>query len=55
MLGGWVYAKEALWQTLYDAYLLMARAGYELTREKIEADVERLLCGNYEKLHMTEQ
>lgn len=51
MLGGWVNAKEALWQALYDAYLPLARAGYELTRERIEADVELLLCGNYEKIH----
>ena len=51
MLGGWIYAKEALWQAMYDAYLPLARAGYELTRERIEADVEMLLCGNYEKIH----
>lgn len=51
MLGGWVYAKEALWQALYDAYLLLARTGYELTREGIEADIETLLCRNYEKQH----
>ena len=51
MLGCWIYAKEALWQSLYEAYLLLARTGYELTREGIEADIEALLCGNYEKLH----
>jgi len=51
MLGGWIYAKEALWQAMHDAYLPLARAGYELTRERIEADVETLLCGNYEKIH----
>lgn len=51
MLGSWIYAKEALWQAMYDAYLPLARAGYELTRERIEADVEMLLCGNYEKIH----
>lgn len=51
MLGNWVYAKEALWQYLYDAYLPLARTGFELTRERIEADVETLLCGNYENLH----
>ena len=51
MLGGWVLAKEALWQALYDAYLPLARVGVELTRERIESDVEMLLCGNYEKIH----
>ena len=51
MLGGWVLAKEALWQALYDAYLPLARVGYELTRERIEADVEMLLCGNFERIH----
>ena len=51
MLGGWIYAKEALWQSMYEAYLPLARTGYELTRERIEADVEKLLCGNYENIH----
>lgn len=51
MLGRWVLAKEALWQALYEAYLPLARAGYELTRERIEADVDMLLCGNYQTIH----
>lgn len=51
MLGGWIYAKEALWQAMYDAYLPIARAGYGLTFERIEADVEMLLCGNYNSIH----
>lgn len=53
MLGGWIQAREALWQALYDAYLPLARAGYELTRERIEADVQMLLGGNYEMHHQT--
>lgn len=53
LLGGWIQAREALWQALYDAYLLLARTGYELTRERIEADVQMLLGGNYEMLHQT--
>ena len=53
MLGRWVRAKEAIWQTLYEAYLPLARAGYELTDEAIERDVARVLGGAYEELHTT--
>ena len=51
MLGRWVLAREALWPALCDAYLPLARSGFELTRERIEADIEMLLCGNFEKLY----
>ena len=46
MLGGWLRAKEVIWQALFDAYLPLARTGYELTRERIEEDVQTLLCGS---------
>ena len=47
MLGGWIQAKEAIWQAMYDAYLPLARTGFELTRERIEADAEQLLCSAF--------
>lgn len=53
MLGRWVRAKEAVWQALYEAYLPLARAGFELTDEAIERDVARMLGGAYEELHTT--
>lgn len=46
MLGRWVLAKEHIWQALCDAYLPLARAGYELSSSAIERDVRRLLSGN---------
>ena len=51
MLGRWVRAREAIWQALYEAYLPLARAGYELTDEAIGRDVARMLGGAYEELH----
>ena len=53
MLGRWVRAKEMIWPALYEAYLPLARAGYELTDEAIERDVARMLGGAYEELHTT--
>ena len=38
--------KSTIWQTLLEAYLPLARAGYELTSEAIVGDVARLLGGN---------
>ena len=46
MLGRWVNAKESIWQALCEAYLPLARAGYELQSAAIERDISRLLCGN---------
>lgn len=46
MLGRWQLAKEQIWQTLCEAYLPLARAGYELSSGAIERDVRRLLSGN---------
>lgn len=46
MLGRWIGAKEAIWQSLAEAYLPLARAGYELQSAAIERDVRRLLSGN---------
>ena len=46
MLGRWELARETIWQTLLEAYLPLARAGYELTSEAIAGDVARLLGGN---------
>ena len=51
MLGRWLRMKEAIWQELCEAYLLLARTGYELTREQIEADAELLFCGNAMSLY----
>ena len=48
LLGKWIRAKESIWQHLADAYLPLARTGYELTREQIETDAELLLGGNLE-------
>ena len=52
LLGKWIRAKEHIWQSLSDAYLPLARTGYELTREQIEADAELLLGGNLEKFYL---
>ena len=46
MLGRWLNAKEIIWQALCEAYLPLARAGYELNSSAIERDVRRLLSGN---------
>ena len=46
MLGRWLLAKESLWQALANAYLPLARSGYELESAAIERDVRRLLGGN---------
>ena len=52
MIGRWVCAREEIWGALSEAYLPLARSGYELRRESIEADVEMLFCGNFEKLYL---
>lgn len=46
MLGRWLCAKEDIWQTLADAYLPLARSGYELQSAAIERDVRRMLSQN---------
>ena len=51
MLGRWELARETIWQTLLDAYLPLARSGYELTSEAIARDVAQLLGGNLDSLY----
>ena len=46
MLGRWLLARESIWQALVNAYLPLARSGYELDSAAIERDVRRLLSGN---------
>lgn len=46
MLGRWTAAREAIWQALCDAYLPLARSGFDLDSERIAHDVDVLLCGN---------
>ncbi|MGN0995313.1 MAG: hypothetical protein ACI4PG_00245 [Candidatus Ventricola sp.] len=46
MLGRWIMAREAIWQALAQAYLPLARTGFELQSSMIERDVRRLLCDN---------
>lgn len=46
MLGRWLLEKENIWQALCEAYLPLARSGYELTSSAIERDVRRLLSEN---------
>lgn len=46
MLGRWVSAREDIWQTLCEAYLPLARAGFELQSAAIERDVRRLMSEN---------
>ena len=53
LLGSWIRAKEVIWQALCDAYLPLARTGYELTREQIDADTELLFGGNLAKFYDT--
>lgn len=51
MLGRWENAREAIWQALLDAYLPLARAGYELTSDAVARDVEQLLGGNMNEFY----
>ena len=51
MLGRWENARETIWQALLDAYLPLARAGYELTSEAIAQDVYQLLGGNMDAFY----
>ncbi len=51
MLGRWENARETIWQALLDAYLPLARAGYELTSEAIAQDVQQLLGGNLDAFY----
>jgi len=51
MLGRWELARETIWQTLFEAYLPLARSGYELTSEAVARDVERLFGGNLDALY----
>ena len=53
MLGRWVCVKELVWQALYEAYLPLARAGYDLTDDAVERDAARMLGGAYEELYTT--
>ncbi|MBQ4264687.1 MAG: hypothetical protein IJB85_04165 [Clostridia bacterium] len=46
MLGRWLLKKEVIWQALVEAYLPLARTGYELESSAVERDVRRLLSGN---------
>lgn len=46
MLGRWLLAREEIWQALANAYLPLARSGYELESSAMERDVRRLLSGN---------
>lgn len=46
MLGRWLNARERIWQALADAYLPLARAGYELQSAAIERDVRKLMSEN---------
>ena len=43
MLGRWINAREKIWQALCEAYLPLARCGYNLTSENIEKDVQLLM------------
>ena len=51
MLGRWENTREILWQKLLDAYLPLARAGYELTSEAIAQDAHQLLGGNLDTFY----
>lgn len=46
MLGRWIINREYLIDALTDHYLILARAGYELTTERIERDIDRMLTVN---------
>ncbi|MBQ7487542.1 MAG: hypothetical protein IJT77_08635 [Clostridia bacterium] len=47
MLGRWIQRREQIHEILSDHYLPLARAGYELSDEIIEADIGRLFSGNF--------
>lgn len=46
MLGRWKNAREAIWPMLFDAYLPLARSGFELTSDAVIRDVDALLGGS---------
>ena len=54
MLGRWLLEKENIWQALCDAYLPLAKAGYELESGAIERDVRRILSGHLYQLVRSE-
>lgn len=54
MLGRWLLEKENIWQALCEAYLPLARTGYELESSAIERDVRRILCDNLYQLFRPE-
>ena len=51
MLGRWIGARERLWPLLADAYLPLARAGYQLDSQRIERDVAALLTENLKAMY----
>ncbi|MBQ7885342.1 MAG: hypothetical protein IJ313_00450 [Clostridia bacterium] len=55
MLGRWLLEKENIWQALCEAYLPLARSGYELESSAVERDVRRLLCDNLLMLSRPDQ
>ncbi|MBE5798953.1 MAG: hypothetical protein E7321_03265 [Clostridiales bacterium] len=55
MLGRWLLEKEKIWQVMSEAYLPLARTGYELESSAIERDVRRILCDNLLSLCRSEQ
>lgn len=52
MLGRWIGAREKLWPVLCEAYLPLARSGYQLTSQAIESDIEALLNGNLNAMYL---
>lgn len=48
LIGAWVYARRAIAQALYDRYLPLLKLGWGIETHEIEADVARLLGGNWE-------
>jgi hypothetical protein len=43
----WAHARRAIADCLWSSYLHLLRAGYPLTPERIDRDVERLFAGNF--------
>lgn len=54
MLGRWLLEKENIWQALCEAYLPLAKAGYELESGAIERDVRRILSDHLYQLVRSE-
>ncbi len=49
LLGQWMIARDRIWPVLLEAYLPLARAGWTLTSEQLEQDIQGLFSDKWEQ------